>query len=173
MRTSSVSTGMLLTLLLCASAPCARAAGRTLTQSYSMCKDYTDQYDLIDTQEFAGDGIRPPDLNIYFMGQNVGEFFVVASAQLGVGPSPPTDSSDSSSSGTSIGVIVGAAVGGVVLLAVLGGLIFWCYRRRQRRARSNAEHDLGIGDFVMDKAVEHVTKEEEASSETSDVAVEF
>jgi hypothetical protein len=32
---------------------------------------------------------------------------------------------------------------------------------------------LGIGDFVMDKAVEHVTKEEEASSETSDVAVEF
>ncbi|KAI3432560.1 hypothetical protein D9Q98_004109 [Chlorella vulgaris] len=90
-------------------------------------------------------------------------------------PSSPTDSesSDSSSSGTNIGVIVGAAVGGVVLLAVLGGLIFWCYRRRQRRARSNAEPDLGIGDFVMDKAVEHVTKEEEASSETSDVAVEF
>ncbi|KAL4853237.1 hypothetical protein ACK3TF_005750 [Chlorella vulgaris] len=52
-------------------------------------------------------------------------------------------------------------------------LIFWCYRRRQRRARSNAEPDLGIGDFVMDKAVEQMTKDEEASSETSDVAVEF
>ncbi|KAI3425736.1 hypothetical protein D9Q98_007712 [Chlorella vulgaris] len=78
---------------------------------------------------------------------------------------------DTSSSGVSIGVIVGCAVGGVVLIAAIGGLAFWYYKRRQRLAASKMEHD--IGNCVPEKAIEPTSKgemgEEEAGSEASDV----
>ncbi|KAI3436086.1 hypothetical protein D9Q98_002144 [Chlorella vulgaris] len=52
MRTISVAPGVLLALLLCASVPCARAAGRMLAQIIPMCVDYTEQYVLVDTWKF-------------------------------------------------------------------------------------------------------------------------
>ncbi|KAH7094245.1 hypothetical protein BKA62DRAFT_720806 [Auriculariales sp. MPI-PUGE-AT-0066] len=46
----------------------------------------------------------------------------------------PTPSPKSDSGGVNIGVIAGAAVGGIVVLAALGALAWWCVRRNKRRA---------------------------------------
>jgi hypothetical protein len=57
-----------------------RAASRTLTQTYSTCVDYTDDYELIDTWEVvSGVDWWPKYMGV---GQDVGSFFVVGSAQV-------------------------------------------------------------------------------------------
>jgi len=59
-------------------------------------------------------------------------------------PVPP--SSGSSSHGLSTGVIIGAGAGGLILIGVLAGLVFFCLRRRQdSRRHVRSDIDLSYG----------------------------
>ncbi|KAJ7858395.1 hypothetical protein B0H14DRAFT_2351675 [Mycena olivaceomarginata] len=97
----------------------------------------------------------------------VGVFYVTNAVVATPDPPPPPPSSTSTStsfhtSTAPISAIVGAIISGLVLIALLGGGIFWC-RKRRRRVSAPRPDPSALNLFLMSEGEPHTDSTRSAS----------